>query len=75
METNDSFCAVGNRMDINLISPIYSGIRAGGMSKSGIDDIDRMFFSSTPLCVGGIERCAQMPKRLIAYVSSRFFSL
>ena len=31
----------------NEISPIHSDIRAGGNSKTGIDDCDRMLFSLT----------------------------
>ena len=46
-------------MYINYIAPIHSGIRAGGSTKTDIDDFDRMLFSSTsPLCTSPETVCA-----------------
>ena len=76
METIDSFCAARNRTCGNKIAPIHSGRRAGGNSKTGVDDLDCMFiFFRPPLCVRLLEWCTQMPRYLIAEIASQFFSL
>ena len=73
-ENTDSFCAAENRMYINYISPIHSGMRALGNSKTGLDDFDRMLFASTSsmrpspgmVCADAIRLKAEITSGLIS---------
>ena len=59
----------------DYIAPIHSGMRAGGNSKTGIDDFNRMLFSfSSSTCPSPGTVCADA-KTLIAEITSRSFSL
>ena len=46
-ETTGSFCAVRNRMCINYMAPIHSGMSLGANALTGIYNLDHMLFSLT----------------------------